>query len=113
VVLFGDKGQVEARFGLFIDGANLDARQVHGLGQTYHRPRKSFWMHQIELLGDVAMDICKRTQKRIHKRTDIGEHFTREIFPEYRICLSTMRKRAMTNLNLYLTPGPHYKVAKI
>jgi hypothetical protein len=44
---------------------------------------------------------------------DIGEHFTQEIFLEYRIYLSARRKRAMTNLNLYLTPGPHYKVAKI
>jgi hypothetical protein len=31
----GDKAQVEARFGLFRDSANLD--EVHGLRQTYHR----------------------------------------------------------------------------
>jgi hypothetical protein len=30
-------------------------------------------------------------RKGIHKRTDIGEHFTWEIFPEYRICLSARR----------------------
>jgi hypothetical protein len=28
---------VEARFGLFGDSANLDARQVHALRWTYHR----------------------------------------------------------------------------
>ena len=36
MVPLGDEAQVEARFGLFGDGANLDARQVHRLGQTYH-----------------------------------------------------------------------------
>jgi hypothetical protein len=54
MVLLGDKAQVEARFGLFGDGANLDARQVHSLGRTYHRLGKSFWTHPMELLGDVA-----------------------------------------------------------
>jgi hypothetical protein len=28
---------VDARFGLFGDSANLDARLVHGLRRTYHR----------------------------------------------------------------------------
>ena len=32
----GDEAQVEARFSLFGDGANLDARQVHRLRRTYH-----------------------------------------------------------------------------
>jgi hypothetical protein len=32
-VLLGDKAQVEARFSLFGDSANLDARYVHGLCQ--------------------------------------------------------------------------------
>jgi hypothetical protein len=45
---------VEACFGPFGDGANLDARQVHGLGRTYHRLSKSFRTHPMELLGDVA-----------------------------------------------------------
>jgi hypothetical protein len=37
MVLQGDEAQVEARFGSFGDTANLDARQVHGLHQMYHR----------------------------------------------------------------------------
>ena len=37
MVLLGDEAQLEARFGLFGDSANLDARSVHGLHQTYHR----------------------------------------------------------------------------
>jgi hypothetical protein len=31
--LLDDVGQMEARFGLFEDSANLDARYVHGLHQ--------------------------------------------------------------------------------
>jgi hypothetical protein len=30
MVLLGDEAQMEACFGLFWDGANLDAREVHG-----------------------------------------------------------------------------------
>ena len=37
VLLLGDDGQVEARFGAFGASANLDARLVHGLYRTYHR----------------------------------------------------------------------------
>jgi hypothetical protein len=37
MVLLGDQAQVEAHFGPFGDSANLDARQVHGLLQTYQR----------------------------------------------------------------------------
>jgi hypothetical protein len=33
---------VDARFGLFGDSANLDARLVHGLRRTYHRLRNRF-----------------------------------------------------------------------
>jgi len=36
MVLLGNGAQVEARFGLFGDSANLDARQVHGLQGMYH-----------------------------------------------------------------------------
>jgi hypothetical protein len=62
MVLLGDKAQVEAHFGLFGDGANLDARQVHSLGQTYHRLGKSFWTHPLEILGDVAyLESCFST----------------------------------------------------
>jgi hypothetical protein len=31
MVLQGEEAQVEARFGLFGDSANLDARELHGL----------------------------------------------------------------------------------
>jgi hypothetical protein len=41
-VLLGHKVQVEARFGQFGNSANLDVRQVYGLGRTYHRLGKSF-----------------------------------------------------------------------
>jgi hypothetical protein len=42
MVLLGDEAQVDARFGLFGDSANLDARLVHGLRRTYHRLRNRF-----------------------------------------------------------------------
>jgi hypothetical protein len=42
MVLLSDGPQLEARFGLFRDSANLDARQVNGLPQTYHRLRNLF-----------------------------------------------------------------------
>jgi hypothetical protein len=37
MVLLGDEARAKARFGVFEDSANLDARQVHGLHPTYHR----------------------------------------------------------------------------
>jgi hypothetical protein len=37
MILLGDEAQVEVRFDLFRDSANLDARYVHGLRRTYHR----------------------------------------------------------------------------
>jgi hypothetical protein len=37
MVLLGDEAQVDARFGLVRDSANIDARLVHGLRRTYHR----------------------------------------------------------------------------
>jgi hypothetical protein len=40
--LLGDVGNVKSHFGLFGDSAKLDARQVHGLRQTYHRPGNHF-----------------------------------------------------------------------
>ena len=52
--LLGDTGHVESRFCPFRDGVSVGARQVHGLRQTYHRLRKSFWMHPMVLLGDEA-----------------------------------------------------------
>jgi uncharacterized Fe-S cluster-containing radical SAM superfamily protein len=53
--LLGDLGYVESRFDLFADSVNLGTRLVHGLRRTYHRLRKSFWMHPKELLGDVGL----------------------------------------------------------
>jgi hypothetical protein len=38
--LQGDEAQVEARFGLFGESANLD--EVHGLRRTYHRLENQF-----------------------------------------------------------------------
>ena len=58
MVLLGDKAQVEARFGLFGDSANLDARWVHGLHRPYHRLGKSFWSYAMELLGDMGHVEC-------------------------------------------------------
>jgi hypothetical protein len=54
MVLLGDEDQVKAPFGLFGDSASLDTNKVHGLHRTYHRLRKSFWTHLMELLGDVG-----------------------------------------------------------
>jgi hypothetical protein len=42
MVLLGDVGQVEARFGLFGDSINLEERQVHGLRQIYLRLQNRF-----------------------------------------------------------------------
>jgi len=36
MVLLGDEAQIEARFSLFGDSANLDARSVHGLRRINH-----------------------------------------------------------------------------
>jgi hypothetical protein len=37
--LQGDVGHVESCFGSVGDGVNVSARLVHGLHQSYHRPR--------------------------------------------------------------------------
>jgi hypothetical protein len=37
-----DEAQLEARFGLFRDSANLDARSVHSLRRTYQKLRNRF-----------------------------------------------------------------------
>jgi hypothetical protein len=42
MVLLGDEAQVEAHFSLFGDSANLDARQVNILCETYHRLSNRF-----------------------------------------------------------------------
>ena len=42
MVLLGEEAQVKARFGLFEDSANLEARYMHGLHGTYHLLRNQF-----------------------------------------------------------------------
>jgi hypothetical protein len=42
MVLLGDVGLVESRFGLFGDSISVVARWVHGLHQTYQRLRNCF-----------------------------------------------------------------------
>jgi hypothetical protein len=42
MVLLAYEAQLEAYFSLFGDSANLDARKVHGLRQTYHWLRNHF-----------------------------------------------------------------------
>ena len=51
--ILGDEAQVVTHFGLFGGSANLDARWVQGLRRTYHKLRKLFWTHPVELQGDV------------------------------------------------------------
>jgi hypothetical protein len=54
MVLLGDEAQVDARFGLFGDSANLDAAMVQGFVLNIPRAQNSFWTHLIERLGDVG-----------------------------------------------------------
>jgi hypothetical protein len=42
MVLLGDVGHVEYRFGPFGDSVSVVARQVHALRQTYHRLTNRF-----------------------------------------------------------------------
>jgi hypothetical protein len=42
MVLLGDEAQVDARFIPFGYCANLNARKVHGLQETYHKLRNYF-----------------------------------------------------------------------
>jgi hypothetical protein len=42
MVLLGDEAQVDARFGPFVDSANLDVTLEHGLRRTYDRLRNRF-----------------------------------------------------------------------
>jgi hypothetical protein len=52
IVLLGDVGQVEARFGPFRDSVNLDDRCTGCAECT--TTWKSFWAHPLVLLGDVG-----------------------------------------------------------
>ena len=52
--LLGDLGHVESHCFQFGDSVSVGARKVHGLRQTYHWLRKSFWTHVMELLSDAG-----------------------------------------------------------
>jgi hypothetical protein len=54
MVLLGDEAQVDARFDLFGDSANLDARKVHGFPLNIPQAQNSFWTRPIQHLGDVG-----------------------------------------------------------
>ena len=54
MVLLGDEAQLEARFGLFGDSANLHARFVNGLRRTYHRLGNRFGPTRWKLLADMG-----------------------------------------------------------
>jgi hypothetical protein len=53
--LLGDVGHVEARFGLFGDSANLNARYAHGLCRTYQRLKNQFERSQWNSLVSRVM----------------------------------------------------------
>ena len=54
MIILGEEAQVEGRFDLFGDSANLDARYVHGLHGTCHMLRNQFGRTPIELLDDMC-----------------------------------------------------------
>jgi hypothetical protein len=53
---------VDARFGLFGDSANLDARLLHGVRRTYHRLRNCFgrarWYSLVMRLKWMLVLVC-------------------------------------------------------
>jgi hypothetical protein len=57
--LLCDVDHVESHFGLFGDSVSIGARLVHGLCQTYHRLRKSFWTYPNVLLGEEAQVVAR------------------------------------------------------
>ena len=65
MVLLGDEAQVEARFGLFGDSANLDARWVHSLRRACHRLRNRFgltrWNSEVTWVMSNLVSICLET----------------------------------------------------
>jgi hypothetical protein len=58
MVLLGDEGQVNARFGQFRDSANLDARLVHDLRQTYHRLKWMLVLVCLDIVLTFTQDRC-------------------------------------------------------
>jgi hypothetical protein len=58
MVLLGDEAQVDARFGQFRDSANLDARLVHDLRQTYHRLKWMLVLVCLDIVLTLTQDRC-------------------------------------------------------
>jgi hypothetical protein len=62
MILLGDEAQVDARFALFGDSANLDARLVHGLRRMYHRFGNRFgharWYSVVTSLKWMLVLVC-------------------------------------------------------
>ena len=60
--LLGDTGHVESRLGPFRDGVSVDARQLHGLRQMYHRLRNRFghtpWYSYVTRLKWKLISVC-------------------------------------------------------
>jgi hypothetical protein len=52
MVLLGDVGHGESRFGLLGYSVSVSARSVHRLRETYHRLTNHFWTHPMVVLGD-------------------------------------------------------------
>ena len=67
---------MEAHFGPFGDSANLDARSVHGLRQTYHRLENNFGRTRLnpgQLLGFlVSHHGIEASAKQIRAITEMG-----------------------------------------
>ena len=65
MVLLGEEAKVDAWFGLFGDGANIDARQVHNLHGTYHMLGNQFgrtrWNSQLTCVIWNLASACLET----------------------------------------------------
>jgi hypothetical protein len=65
MVLLGDEAQVEVRFDLFGDSANLGTRLVNGLPQTYRRLRNLFgrtrWNSYVTWVMSNLISVCLET----------------------------------------------------
>ena len=48
-------------------------------------------------LDRTTVDIWERNKELIRKRTDIGEHFTREVIQSYRIYIFTTRRKSASD----------------
>jgi hypothetical protein len=59
MALLGDEAQVEARFSMFGDSANLDARWMHRFAPIVPQDQNLFWTHPVELLDDMGHVECR------------------------------------------------------